>query len=324
MVSSGSGDTSARPSARARAFCSSMALRTAGMPPRSSCSATGICSGRSSASAALRCVDTVCRRRGRSALGAGTAPRSGAVRAPGVARAGPDRARARLRLVAVGSRRPRASRPGRAALGTSRPGAGLARARVGAVGAAALVTRGRAAGRRCARAGAPRARRRRAGPIAAAVLVAAAPSGGEDDRHAPGALSRPEPTISMRGHLLGAGVVSRGLHRGHDDALEVELGVGPQDVADLGAVGAGECPRASPRAGGPRGRARSTCRRRGCWSVRYRFCRVIGVGPRYRRRRHGENTVARPCPVGLGAAISVEVLRIRANRAPGAMVRSLI
>ena len=45
MASRGSGVTSGRPSARARVFCSSMAWRTAGIPPRSSCSATGSCSG---------------------------------------------------------------------------------------------------------------------------------------------------------------------------------------------------------------------------------------------------------------------------------------
>ena len=46
--------TSARPSARARAFCSSMAWRTAGIPPRRSCSATGSSSGCKAARAALR------------------------------------------------------------------------------------------------------------------------------------------------------------------------------------------------------------------------------------------------------------------------------
>jgi len=56
MESRGSGDISARSSARARAFCSSIARRTAGIPPRSNCSATGSCSGRNSASAAFRCV----------------------------------------------------------------------------------------------------------------------------------------------------------------------------------------------------------------------------------------------------------------------------
>ncbi len=45
MASSGPGVTSGRLSARARSFCSSMAWRTAGMPPRRICSATGSCSG---------------------------------------------------------------------------------------------------------------------------------------------------------------------------------------------------------------------------------------------------------------------------------------
>ena len=53
------------------AFCSAMAWRTAGMPPRSSCSATGSCSGPRVASRALRwAVDTVgLRSRSRAAAG---------------------------------------------------------------------------------------------------------------------------------------------------------------------------------------------------------------------------------------------------------------
>lgn len=54
MANRGPGVTSARPSPRARSFCSLIAWRTAGMPPRSSCSATGSCSGRRAANAALR------------------------------------------------------------------------------------------------------------------------------------------------------------------------------------------------------------------------------------------------------------------------------
>ena len=54
MAIRGASVTSGRPSARARAFCSWMAWRTDGTPPLMSCSATGSCSGRRSASAALR------------------------------------------------------------------------------------------------------------------------------------------------------------------------------------------------------------------------------------------------------------------------------
>ncbi len=54
MASRGAAVTSGRPSARARAFCSSMAWRTEGMPPLISCSATGSCSGSEVARAALR------------------------------------------------------------------------------------------------------------------------------------------------------------------------------------------------------------------------------------------------------------------------------
>ena len=54
MASSASVEAAGRPVVLAAAFCASMAWRTAGSPPRKSCSATGICSGRSAASIALR------------------------------------------------------------------------------------------------------------------------------------------------------------------------------------------------------------------------------------------------------------------------------
>jgi hypothetical protein len=47
--------TSGSPAWRARAFCSSTAWRTDGMPPRSTCSATGRCSGGSESRTASRC-----------------------------------------------------------------------------------------------------------------------------------------------------------------------------------------------------------------------------------------------------------------------------
>ena len=61
-----------------RGFCASMAWRTAGRPPRSSCSATGICSGRRVANMALRCTVDV---------GAvGRSPRAGTVAVTGTSR----------------------------------------------------------------------------------------------------------------------------------------------------------------------------------------------------------------------------------------------
>ena len=56
MASSASAATGGFPAALAEVFCVSMACRTAWRPPRSSCSATGICSGRRAASMALRCT----------------------------------------------------------------------------------------------------------------------------------------------------------------------------------------------------------------------------------------------------------------------------
>ena len=63
LAISGASVTSGRPSALARVFCSWMAWRTDGIPPLINCSATGICSGRRSASAALRKTVEVAGRR---------------------------------------------------------------------------------------------------------------------------------------------------------------------------------------------------------------------------------------------------------------------
>ena len=82
-----------------------MAWRTAWRPPRSSCSATGICSGRSAASMALRCDG---RRRARRDAHPGTgAPRRQPGRRP-PGRRGPRRRRGARRSSAI---RPRARRP---------------------------------------------------------------------------------------------------------------------------------------------------------------------------------------------------------------------
>ncbi len=56
MANNASVDAGGRPETLAAEFWASMAWRTAGRPPRSNCSATGICSGRSAANIALRCT----------------------------------------------------------------------------------------------------------------------------------------------------------------------------------------------------------------------------------------------------------------------------
>ena len=69
MARSASAATAGFPLAFAALFCASIACRTAWSPPRSSCSATGICSGRSVANIALRCTVDV--------GSAGRSPRAG-------------------------------------------------------------------------------------------------------------------------------------------------------------------------------------------------------------------------------------------------------
>ena len=243
MVSSGSGDTSARPSARARAFCSSMALRTAGMPPRRSCSATGSCSGRSSASAALRWVDTGWRRRGRS-------DRSGR------AGRGPERARARrARVARVRSGRSPGARP---VGGAPRRGRGVACGASGRVrvGPDAGVSSRRPAprrGRRCAARCAPRPEPCTSGAIAPAVLVTPAAAGDEDHRHAAGRAVAARADDLDAGHLLGAWVVLGGQHRRSPRCRRGRIGVGAQDVAHLGTGGEQGALERAPRLAGPRG-----------------------------------------------------------------------
>ena len=69
MATRASPATGGLPAALEEAFCASMAWRTAWIPPRRSCSATGICSGRRAASMALRCTVEVAM--------AGRSPRAG-------------------------------------------------------------------------------------------------------------------------------------------------------------------------------------------------------------------------------------------------------
>ncbi len=79
MPRSASDATGGLPAALLDVFCASMACRTACSPPRSSCSAIGICSGRSAASMALRCTVDVgatgrSPRAGRPSLSPGRCP----------------------------------------------------------------------------------------------------------------------------------------------------------------------------------------------------------------------------------------------------------
>ena len=88
MARSASAATGGLPAALLEVFCASMACRTACRPPRKSCSATGICSGRKAASMALRCTVDV-GATGRSPRAGRPSPSPGR-RAPG--RRGPPRA----------------------------------------------------------------------------------------------------------------------------------------------------------------------------------------------------------------------------------------
>ena len=95
MASSASDETGGRPVVLAAAFCSSMAWRTAWSPPRSSCSATGICSGRSDAEHGVAVHGGRRRRRP-------LAPRRPAVTLTGAWPAGPG-SRAALALPTLGT-----------------------------------------------------------------------------------------------------------------------------------------------------------------------------------------------------------------------------
>ena len=121
MASNASPATGGFPAALAAVFCASMAWRTACRPPRKSCSAIGICSGRRVASMALRCTVDV-GAAGRSPR-AGRPSRSPGRRPPG--RRGPLAARGRSprsppRSSLCGLRHRPRGRGGRAGLGGRR------------------------------------------------------------------------------------------------------------------------------------------------------------------------------------------------------------
>ena len=205
MAISGASVTSGRPSARARAFCSWMAWRTEGMPPLSSCSATGSCSGRSSASAALRKTVDVAGRR---------SPRSRPVpsRPPGRARAGPRRAPP-ASAGTSGAGRPRA--PCRAPVGPR----GLASPSARGPRPSPSVRGPRPDGRR----GAVTARRRRsrhdgACPLPARTTLTSGPFCGV-------------PRISIRSTGLGLGLALGGEERGDGGAVQGHLHLGPQHAS---------------------------------------------------------------------------------------------
>ena len=107
MASSASAATGGFPPALAAVFWASMAWRTACRPPRRSCSATGICSGRSVANIALRWTVEV-GTTGRSPR-AGRPSASPGRRPPG--RRGPLPPRGRSPRSAIGARRDRVRSP---------------------------------------------------------------------------------------------------------------------------------------------------------------------------------------------------------------------
>ena len=196
------------------------------------------------------------------------------------------------------------SRPGRA----SRPGPGGP--------SAALV-----ALRRARRAVAPRRRspdpRGRVGDGAPSESKSRRrPPGARTTDTPPGALSRPDPMISMRAALsVRDGVFGR-QDRRHHDAVEVELGLGAQDVADLDARrGAERALERAARLAGPGGAPRPGAVVAAAGQLDVDPSRHVGSD----HATVGTDT-ARTRRVARGAAlagVSVEVLRIRPKSAPG-------
>ncbi len=290
MVSRGSGETSWRPSARARAFCSSMALRTAGMPPRSSCSATGSSSGRNSASAALRCVETGWSRRGRS----GRSERTG--RDPAAARSrDPGTARSRDPGTA------RSSRPGRSAR-PARPGPAVAPSRDGRP---SRPGRARPAPGALSVPGAPLSPLRRGGaPRPDAPRRGRSPRPSSSRRRLPGTrttdtppgpLSRPDPTISMRAAFstlapsLGASTEVTTMPSRSNSASA-------RSTSPTLAPSGRRVPSSDPRGWRAPGARHVHVPSSRLLVSSMSILRVIGVGPRYRRHRHGENLSLVPVP----------------------------
>ena len=119
-ASRGAGEISGLPSALLDSFCFSTAWRTAGMPPLSTCSATGFCSSGRPASTSLRWVRPARRRFGFGlGSGAGRGGRAGRSRRSPAGRSALSRRGARSRSP-VG--RPSRSPPGRPSRPPSRRG----------------------------------------------------------------------------------------------------------------------------------------------------------------------------------------------------------
>ena len=241
MVRRGWGDTSARPSDRARAFCSSMAWRTAGIPPRRSCSATGICSGLSAARAALRWVVTGSGRRGRSRRGARSS--RGRRSAPAPAPPAPLRSGRRVGSpLRSGRRAPSPLRSGRPDSGPRARTRSIGRAGTVAVdrpGPVFSATAGTTSGGRTGRARTGRTTFTRAGrtprtSFVVAVVAWPATSGHQGHRDALDLVAARSDDLDP---LDAAAVVlfdPGRLHTDDGDPLELEVGLGSQDVAHLG------------------------------------------------------------------------------------------
>ncbi len=223
MAIRASEDTDGWPAALAAVFCSLIAWRTAGIPPRSNCSATGSCSGRSVANAALRCTAATVGRKSRRPVGrSGRCPRVSAPsraagrraplrsssrprRGPSASRLGPRSAAGRSSRPSRPSRAGRPSRPGRPSRGgrPSRPGRPS-----------------------------PRGRRSRSSPSRSRDPGA----GGERD-HDAGLLARCADDLDSLDAVTGAAHGSRGRDRDDLDAVEARFDLCAHDVADLAARG---------------------------------------------------------------------------------------
>ena len=92
--------------------------------------------------------------------------------------------------------------------------------------------------------------------------------------------------------LLGPG----GLDGDDGDPFELEVGLRPQDVADLGHGGDKTAVERAPGLPGPRGAPGPRSVARDGWSARYRFCET-SERPRYRRQWLFENKVTSRVPV---------------------------
>ena len=232
---------------------------------------------------------------GRHRSGGGGAARAGPA-GPGGAptRSRPARSGRSASVAALPARSARASRPGRAGA----LGAAVALACPGRAGREVRSSRRRrvaAGGRRCAAAGAPRPEAARRGRSPRPSSSRRRPPGTRTTDTPPGPLSRPEPMISMRATFSA---------RGSSLGASTEVTTMPSRSNSASAR------RMSPTLA-PSGRRAPSSEPRGWRAPGARqvhvpssrllvssmsILRVIGVGPRYRRHRHGENTSLAPSP----------------------------